>query len=70
MYILSNFCFYSYHTLSRKKCYASKTHHMSIGAVSLLEPMSRRRNADCEISIVWADRSGGKKEGVACNWRI
>lgn len=43
---------------------------MLILAISLLEPISRRRNANCEILIVWDDRSLGEKGGVACKWGV
>ena len=66
----SSFFFYSYHSLSRKTCCGSENCHMPIRAVSLLAPISRRRNSDSKISIVWAYPSRGRKGGVACKWRI
>lgn len=66
----SKFFFSSYRSLSRRTRPGSTNCHMPIQAISLLEPTSRRGIADCRISIVWADRSRGRKGGVACKWGV
>ena len=42
----------------------------SHSAVSFIALLYRIRDADCENSIVWADRSRRTKGGVACYWRV